>query len=205
MFCEGLSPLARGNLPDDGQHHRVGRSIPAGAGEPSLLALRVSGVAVYPRWRGGTRLLWCGWKSVTGLSPLARGNRTTPPPNRRQHRSIPAGAGEPGSSNQGNGANPVYPRWRGGTPPSALPEREKTGLSPLARGNLVSVAGVSVASGSIPAGAGEPPNCGFSVERRWVYPRWRGGTAIDTDAAIDGLGLSPLARGNPGWMSSRAT
>ncbi len=50
----------------------------------------------------------------------------------------------------------------------------------------------------IPAGAG---NTGITVIH-WppiaVYPRWRGEHAMDQGITLDGVGLSPLARGTHG-------
>ena len=80
-----------------------------------------------------------------------------------------------------------------------------TGLSPLARGNRSAFDALAYFHGPIPARAGEPPQreplC-WSVR---AYPRSRGGTLQPAQATHDGLGLSPLARGNllPPWPQAR--
>ena len=91
--------------------------------------------------------------------------------------SIPAGAGEPLMHQSAIRSRKVYPRWRGGTAYGDVGAAADTGLSPLARGNLLGVAGFTIFSRSIPAGAGEP--CTPKGASSWVpvYPRWRGGTA----------------------------
>ena len=76
--------------------------------------------------------------------------------------------------------------------------RDVVGLSPLARGNLPITFPVSILCGPIPARAGEPNplieiRCGVRA-----YPRSRGGTVWSIWRPVAVLGLSPLARGNPG-------
>ena len=70
------------------------------------------------------------------------------------------------------------------------------GLSPLTRGNLDRWTGHTPPPGPIPAHAGEPGAPGGSLRAAWAYPRSRGGTAAWDVAADDGMGLSPLTRGN---------
>ena len=70
----GLSPRVRGNrlLPNPLWSRR--RSIPAGAGEPSVPAMVRSITAVYPRGCGGTFEVEGGLIETKGLSPRVRGN-----------------------------------------------------------------------------------------------------------------------------------
>ena len=93
--ARGLSPPTRGNLigAESGQHP-LG-SIPAHAGEPSLVELPCCVIRVYPRPRGGTRLSIMTLGADKGLSPPTRGNLLTKRPARARQRSIPAHAGEP--------------------------------------------------------------------------------------------------------------
>ena len=70
----GLSPLARGNHTDMRTTMDMAGPIPAGAGQPPVLARVLSALGAYPRWRGAT---WARMErdlSGRGLSPLARGN-----------------------------------------------------------------------------------------------------------------------------------
>ncbi len=89
----GLSPLARGTLPDGDHTHSLQRFIPAGAGNTDMKFRRQERYSVYPRWRGEHWRLSATRAWPHGLSPLARG---TPCPARRcgvLRRFIPAGAG----------------------------------------------------------------------------------------------------------------
>ncbi len=78
------------------------------------------------------------YHALHGLSPLARGTLTAIWDGQSQSRFIPAGAGntkpQPGDPPQAT----VYPRWRGEHVAKLDNENEATGLSPLARGTLVS-------------------------------------------------------------------
>ena len=112
----GLSPRVRGNL--SRREHLAGRggSIPAGAGEPTIAKALEPIERVYPRGCGGTPpMLSCG-RSVVGLSPRVRGNRTFRRPFKLGQGSIPAGAGEPPPDAPRMCATWVYPRGCGGTP-----------------------------------------------------------------------------------------
>ena len=152
---EGLSPRARGNPRQRIRADFRDRSIPAGAGEPSRAGapgpaaevyprgrggtlyeyLAGDGSQVYPRGRGGTRF-WCrAGLNPSGLSPRARGNRSTSGRGVSVIGSIPAGAGEPGKPAGEEGENGVYPRGRGGTPLAVSAIDIRARLSPRARGN----------------------------------------------------------------------
>ena len=110
----GRSPLTRGSLLGRcGVGFRLG-SIPAHAGEPSAVAMRLAQDRVDPRSRGGAWVVAHRRGLVVGRSPLTRGSR---PARQRQDPlcgSIPAHAGEP--SRRGLAAAPlrVDPRSRGG-------------------------------------------------------------------------------------------
>ena len=70
----GLSPRARGNQCHFLHHVDVSGTIPACAGEPTLIPALMCVRRDYPRVRGGTLLLADDWVRLTGLSPRARGN-----------------------------------------------------------------------------------------------------------------------------------
>ena len=91
----GLSPRVRGNLqlPDKGVV--LWGSIPACAGEPSVLAQGAGDQPVYPRVCGGTLQYANGRRAIFGLSPRVRGNPILGSSPRSLSRSIPACAGEP--------------------------------------------------------------------------------------------------------------
>ncbi len=72
-FAAGLSPLARGTLPQTLGDARKERFIPAGAGNTFFFRRGVGEGAVYPRWRGEHQRIKNEKFSYRGLSPLARG------------------------------------------------------------------------------------------------------------------------------------
>ncbi len=203
QVTEGLSPRARGNRYKQTYCRASTRSIPACAGEPASSPGACTSIKVYPRVRGGTRLIGAVSDSSWGLSPRARGNQRTSARIDSQSGSIPACAGEPSIQLRLLAPRQVYPRVRGGTRDRVSPSRSDSGLSPRARGNRNARAFALSGCRSIPACAGEPwlflrDEC--AVE---VYPRVRGGTRCNASRRESGGGLSPRARGNR-WPSARA-
>ena len=90
---------------------------------------------------------------------------------------------------------PVHPRWRGEHMPNLNDKRATGGSSPLARGTLVEVGGLTLGCRFIPAGAGNTCWLGLSVASFSVHPRWRGEHVRDTGTEGHWAGSSPLARG----------
>ena len=173
----GLSPLARGNPAYAASIPTLVRSIPARAGEPWQVRRMSRFGRVYPRSRGGTGNTNTEMTDAEGLSPLARG--------------------EPARGWSRTPRSWVYPRSRGGTHETRYRVGMALGLSPLARGNRCSHAPDLPSTRSIPARAGEPVGGVAVVDYPKVYPRSRGGTQHSLTLFQNGLGLSPLARGNP--------
>ena len=172
----GLSPRVRGNQMWCLRLLRLGRSIPAGAGEPSSFPPAVPAREVYPRGCGGTRNANLVSISQSGLSPRVRGNHFLVVKPRTTPRSIPAGAGEPRCGTSGRGRQGVYPRGCGGTLPTTIYRLNRGGLSPRVRGNLADIPTTHPMGGSIPAGAGEPITTNQKILLGRVYPRGCGGT-----------------------------
>ena len=114
---QGLSPRVRGNPAKRNRADRMEGTIPACAGEPSLMSGWSSWCGDYPRVCGGTPRreadLW------------------------RRAGTIPACAGEPVSGLRTTVTSTDYPRVCGGTQPSQLPSQQLPGLSPRVRGNQV--------------------------------------------------------------------
>ncbi len=71
------------------------------------------------------------------------------------------------------------------------------GLSPRTRGSLGDDPHPAVPQGSIPAHAGEPPQCQPGPSQRLVYPRARGGAVYTMATGNEKSGLSPRTRGSP--------
>ena len=134
---------------------------------------------------------------LPGLSPRVRGNPTGGRRCATWPGSIPACAGEPGSSGGGGNLGRVYPRVCGGTPPPDVDSPRLRGLSPRVRGNPSGLAFQASNRGSIPACAGEPGTDGNAEPLPEVYPRVCGGTLLDGETHDARPGLSPRVRGNP--------
>ena len=114
--------------------------------------------------------------------------------------SIPAGAGEPRSTDRPTVLSEVYPRGCGGTGPLPRLTAPPNGLSPRVRGNLIVTEQDVRVPGSIPAGAGEPGSVPRSPDSPRVYPRGCGGTRLRALYAIGSRGLSPRVRGNRAYQ-----
>ena len=171
-------------------------SIPAGAGEPSVHGSYHCRTRVYPRGCGGARVLMGHLSSASGLSPRVRGSPflgRRPAPG---HGSIPAGAGEPGSSSGNMTGKWVYPRGCGGAVYAEVSGGFDVGLSPRVRGSRQVVIAHSARPGSIPAGAGEPGQRRAGQRLAGVYPRGCGGAITGRRACQFLQGLSPRVRGS---------
>ena len=90
---------------------------------------------------------------------------------------------------------PVYPRWRGEHMTTRTRCAARGGLSPLARGTLLSPDYLTLYFRFIPAGAGNTHTRTAPTYPASVYPRWRGEHAIAVVNLLKIPGLSPLARG----------
>ncbi len=110
-------------------------------------------------------------------------------------RFIPAGAGNTAPLTSGLKRASVYPRWRGEHTGLAVTANPANGLSPLARGTQIYCIHYLTELRFIPAGAGNTFFCAFRCVTFPVYPRWRGEHDIRSELLINGIGLSPLARG----------
>ena len=133
--CLGLSPRVRGN-PGQLAVPGVGvRSIPACAGEPTVLLRGDGGEEVYPRVCGGTGGVQLGGAGGQGLSPRVRGNPVRRVALLEPVGSIPACAGEPPNAGRRPPPPGVYPRVCGGTETAGASWSRQNGLSPRVRGN----------------------------------------------------------------------
>ena len=118
--------------------------------------------------------------------------------------SIPACAGEPRKRRPRWHSDRVYPRVCGGTRGGASDGGTLWGLSPRVRGNRGSATKFAIASGSIPACAGEPGNNSLLLPYIRVYPRVCGGTRLFFPCLSPLSGLSPRVRGNLAYPNALA-
>ncbi len=170
----GLSPLARGTQLPDGVFVAFARFIPAGAGNSGPMRGTLSIMSVYPRWRGELAGILPTDPAPPGLSPLARGTPFTYRVTSISARFIPAGAGNSSSMRISSARATVYPRWRGELDLQRPAVDLVTGLSPLARGTLVTRKSRITGARFIPAGAGNSKSHQITLAAPRVYPRWRG-------------------------------
>ncbi len=89
----GSSPRVRGTLPEDRRADIRRRFIPARAGNAHRRSVWVSGPSVHPRACGERTLLSNAISGSIGSSPRVRGTHRQGPGSVRQHRFIPARAG----------------------------------------------------------------------------------------------------------------
>ena len=172
----GLSPRVRGS-PSPLDKCAVERgSIPAGAGEPCHDKPCTNTAGVYPRGCGG----------AMGALVRYHGGKG----------SIPAGAGEPMPIKWLRSPRRVYPRGCGEAKPPLSVSCRNVGLSPRVRGSRGQSITIMDASGSIPAGAGEPSAAGPTPVTVKVYPRGCGGARRVTFLPVHQQGLSPRVRGS---------
>ena len=132
----GLSPLTRGNPRVSAEMYPRSGPIPAHAGQPPLSCWLMVSLAAYPRSRGATVVDENAAVTVTGLSPLTRGNRKRKSLCPLRSRPIPAHAEQPLVVSWPCRRTRAYPRSRGATIGNAANMLPVPGLSPLTRGNL---------------------------------------------------------------------
>ena len=176
LVPSGLSPRVRGNPSHGSSSKQPAGSIPACAGEPALDSNGTPAPGVYPRVCGGTSILSSAIPSSGGLSPRVRGNPGGLPTGIAAAWSIPACAGEPLTKMNAAVVPGVYPRVCGGTTTTGRWTLKYRGLSPRVRGNHGGHYIGALATRSIPACAGEPPEQVARPGATRVYPRVCGGT-----------------------------
>ena len=153
--CAGLSPRVRGKRPARPRRPRRPGSIPACAGETHSAAQMQHRETVYPRVCGGNARPAAADLVKRGLSPRVRGKPAKGVYPAYPDRSIPACAGETGSSCTSASMTMVYPRVCGGNAISIDNPLPESGLSPRVRGKPMARVTSTVPVGSIPACAGE--------------------------------------------------
>ena len=99
----------------------------------------------------------------------------------------------------------VYPRWRGELFYRNAAQDTLRGLSPLARGTLLSYDKSGDVARFIPAGAGNSRKTAKITQLPPVYPRWRGELSSNNISRSAASGLSPLARGTLVRLRDSAT
>ena len=152
---------------------------------------------VDPRMRGGDKSRGRCAVLTRGRSPHARGRHSNESQRSFSAGSIPACAGETGTTHFLIGPPRVDPRMRGGDITVSLRRVTRWGRSPHARGRRPRRWQGLGQPGSIPACAGETrPLDNIPLSYR-VDPRMRGGDRPFADRVRWDQGRSPHARGRP--------
>ena len=153
---KGLSPLARGNLPEAESARAALRPIPARTGQPTASRCLPLLWRAYPRSHGATEWGRTERAKIGGLSPLARGNPRLARLQSACARPIPARTGQPCSKPMRRVFERAYPRSHGATSWQVSDLLLSQGLSPLARGNRTASDAQIALKGPIPARTGQP-------------------------------------------------
>ncbi|SAI49135.1 Domain of uncharacterised function (DUF2825) [Bordetella ansorpii] len=191
----GSSPHARGTHALGRVVLRLGRFIPACAGNTSK-RIRVPRIrTVHPRMRGEHSFTRRAWRWMLGSSPHARGTLTTVPLFQQQRRFIPACAGNTPAAMSPMRRDSVHPRMRGEHRSLVNTRSPGRGSSPHARGTRRRGQSRGREARFIPACAGNTTRaawCSFSAA---VHPRMRGEHFITSSGSRPVDGSSPHARG----------
>ena len=174
---------------------RVGRLIPAGAGQICWSTLPPSTSAAHPRGCGADFIiaaLLCGYK---GSSPRVRGRLKTPEITIHANGLIPAGAGQIGPIRFPTWMSAAHPRGCGADLLADLHKVFCQGSSPRVRGRLPSSMSRNCGAGLIPAGAGQIRPHHLRHSSRAAHPRGCGADLCILLCGGENLGSSPRVRG----------
>ena len=171
------------------------RSIPAWAGEATLVFSPRTRIWVDPRVGGGSWHERASLVDGEGRSPRGRGKHLVLGRKLDCQRSIPAWAGEALADSDGGQVFWVDPRVGGGSSPKAGPGTLGMGRSPRGRGKHPLLPAPQRGGGSIPAWAGEATQSRNQTQRLRVDPRVGGGSTLKAAAPDPAKGRSPRGRG----------
>ena len=158
----------------------------------------------HPRSRGVYSDVYLDRSDALGSSPLARGLPVLVDPTDLDERIIPARAGFTRRCRPREGGQRDHPRSRGVYETLDDYDAMTQGSSPLARGLRDLRRGEDARTGIIPARAGFTKTVNDRLSIQQDHPRSRGVYRLLPSALIFVAGSSPLARGLPGLMTTRA-
>ena len=192
----GRSPRVRGGHRILQRQRAARGSIPACAGEPTVLLSWYLLHGVDPRVCGGAQTSHMPRFLRWGRSPRVRGSPMMCIGARLIVRSIPACAGEPQRCHEPSKRQGVDPRVCGGAFLAPSLAQRALGRSPRVRGSLAIAESLGWNCGSIPACAGEPHAHLALVPYHQVDPRVCGGAYPRMIHAPRHKGRSPRVRGS---------
>ena len=200
----GASPLTRGKpIVRYIQCGRRGR-IPAHAGKTRNGVSPASQGWAHPRSRGENAFHPAIGHTQTGASPLTRGKRADELRPVDLVRRIPAHAGKTRTSPSRTCAGGAHPRSRGENTPAARLPATSTGTSPLTRGKPEREQAETSSARRIPAHAGKTMQWWCQYGDLGAHPRSRGENRSAPNRAESRGGASPLTRGKPQGITTRA-
>ena len=203
MARPGSSPLPRGQEAGYGALARGRGFIPAPAGASGVDRDLERHARVHPRSRGGKV-----WKTILsnifwGSSPLPRGQGLRRWRRRHDAGFIPAPAGARYTAPPLRAGFEVHPRSRGGKARASIKDIDRSGSSPLPRGQAGCATGRPGSPRFIPAPAGARSRPSCRSASTWVHPRSRGGKIAVADPKHFLQGSSPLPRGQEAAAAAR--
>ncbi len=187
----GSSPHTRGNFAFRVIELRVGRIIPAYAGQLRLRPIARPVGTDHPRIRGATGRSTLLPASPIGSSPHTRGNSGHPDRLNRFERIIPAYAGQLPSPPAKKWKPADHPRIRGATAFMVGDFATGFGSSPHTRGNSPTSVRMPPGGRIIPAYAGQLLSMHVGHTVGADHPRIRGATALACPNCACNVGSSP--------------
>ena len=139
-----------------------------------------------------------------GASPLTRGKRLARTPHHTQPRRIPAHAGKTEVECDLQNNSTAHPRSRGENMDVTVEDASHGGASPLTRGKRSGMEQRLCAPRRIPAHAGKTMQWWCQYGDLGAHPRSRGENRSAPNRAESRGGASPLTRGKPQGITTRA-
>ena len=195
----GSSPLTRG-APRTGLSTSAGKGlIPAHAGSTLHVECPVAVGGAHPRSRGEHGGVFVGAAFLSGSSPLTRGALPRCFHQLCRKRLIPAHAGSTSFVGDTPEGWRAHPRSRGEHLGGIHRVFGVKGSSPLTRGALSRLSGITKQRGLIPAHAGSTLFLLLRLFWSRAHPRSRGEHVNEVESLLNLGGSSPLTRGAPRW------
>ena len=195
MLMRGSSPQVRGRSTPMPRRAKVGRLIPAGAGQIIMVFPFVCAERAHPRRCGADPCNGFWVTSRIGSSPQVRGRFCWPWLKRPDFGLIPAGAGQIGLVGKALREAGAHPRRCGADRIMAAPKFHCRGSSPQVRGRSCGSHCPNNFRGLIPAGAGQMSTRFLSNPMMGAHPRRCGADLACTSLRCVRNGSSPQVRG----------
>ena len=201
---QGASPLTRGKHGRDRRGCQPRGRIPAHAGKTLRHGTATVRAAAHPRSRGENPSFGISSAVGEGASPLTRGKPEMGCLPRRKAGRIPAHAGKTLSTPRSGIHRRAHPRSRGENAQMNCAQSIWYGASPLTRGKPEREQAETSSARRIPAHAGKTMQWWCQYGDLGAHPRSRGENRSAPNRAESRGGASPLTRGKPQGITTRA-